>query len=90
MSKKAIFIGAFGQIILKEELLKHLKARPGEEIHYKLLPGNKLLLQSFMSDETETQSESYQYNKNYELADLKAAELLLSQSLYPLDKNSLH
>lgn len=91
MTKKSILVGAYGQIILKEELLKHLKVKPGEELSYKLLPGNKLLLESVV-DVQKKQQGKHKYNSNlFELADLSAKEIFYYPRSYKkLNRNQLH
>lgn len=91
MTKKSILVGAYGQIILKEELLKHLKVKPGEELSYKLLPGNKLLLES-VADVQKRQQGKHKCNSSvFELADLSAKEIFYYPSNYKkLNRNQLH
>lgn len=75
MTKKNIIVGAYGQIILNEEQLRHLKIKPGEELSCKLIPGNKLILESVMTEQKRTATK-VKSNDIYELADLKNQELL--------------
>ncbi|NLA89738.1 MAG: hypothetical protein GX844_07720 [Alcaligenaceae bacterium] len=91
MTKKSILVGAYGQIILKEELLKHLKVKPGEELSYKLLPGNKLLLEG-VADVQKRQQGKHKCNSSvFELADLSVKEIFYYPNNYKnLNKNLLH
>ena len=70
MPKKNIMIGNRGEIVLKRDMLSHLKVKPGEELSYRLMPGNKLILESIIVQQKNCEKE-IQSNKRFELADLR-------------------
>lgn len=91
MAKKSIVIGAYGQIILKEELLRHLKVKPGQKLSYKLLPGNKLLLENIVAEQEWGQNDPTQASSYYQLMVLTDGELLFHPDIYQtMDKRLLH
>lgn len=91
MTKKCIVVGAYGQIILKEELLKHLKVKPGQELSYKLLPGNKLLLESIVAEQKRLRTDQINSTNYFELTDSVSEKFLYYPPLYKLiNKRQLH
>lgn len=91
MTKKCIVIGAYGQIILKEELLKHLKVKPGQELSYKLLPGNKLLLESIVAEQKRLRTEQINPTNYFELTDSASEKFLYYSPVYKIiNKKQLH
>lgn len=70
MTIKYIAIGAYGQVLLKEEILKHMEVKPGQKLSYKLLPGNKLLLERATLEEETTRLDNSNSRNFYDLADL--------------------
>ena len=70
MPKKNIMIGNRGVIVLKRDMLSHLKVKPGEELSYRLMPGNRLILESIIVQQKNCEKE-IQSNKRFELADLR-------------------
>lgn len=69
MSLKSIIVGSFGQIVLSEELLKHLKIRPGSKLNCRRLPGNKLLLETVESDNEDIENISIKSCQTIALSD---------------------
>lgn len=63
-----------GKIILKKEILKHLKVKPGEELVYKLLPGNRLILES-RNNRQKNSSKEIKTGSRFELADYRDKEI---------------
>lgn len=70
MSKKSIMIGCDGKITLKKEMLRHLKVKPGEELSYKLLPGNKVIL-ALSNDQQNSHNKNTKPPNLFELSDLE-------------------
>ena len=70
MSKKSIMIGCDGKITLKKEMLRHLKVKPGEELSYKLLPGNKVIL-ALSNDQQNSHNKNTKPPILFELSDLE-------------------
>ena len=70
MSKKSIMIGCDGKITLKKEMLRHLKVKPGEELSYKLLPGNKVIL-ALSNDQQNSNNKNIKPPNLFELSDLE-------------------
>jgi hypothetical protein len=90
MPKKCIILGFSGEIILKKEILEHLKVKPGEELTYKLMPGNRLILESSInppkSSNKEITSEGH-----FELTDLKNTEIKKYSASYQFERlHTLH
>lgn len=74
MSKKSITLGHSGELILEKEILQHLKVKPGEELSYKLIPGNKLILES-SNDSHESSNKEIKSKGYFELTDLNSKEI---------------
>ncbi|MDO5666873.1 MAG: hypothetical protein Q4G44_03510 [Alcaligenaceae bacterium] len=88
---KYIVVGVYGQIVLKEELLKHLKIKPGQKIRYKLLPNNKILLEKVTAEHESIEADYSQSGCEYELSVLIEEELLYDPDIYKtLTKRILH
>lgn len=79
MSKKNIMIGNRGEIILKRDMLSHLKVKAGEELSYKLMPGNKLILESIIVDQ-KNNGKRIKSTRKFELADLR--NKTINESIY--------
>ncbi len=74
MSKKCIILGYEGELILKKEILEHLKAEPGDQLIYKLIPGNRLILESSISSQKVSRKEITSTG-HFKLTDLKSMEI---------------
>jgi hypothetical protein len=83
MPKKNIMIGNRGEIVLKRDMLSHLKVKPGEELSYKLMPGNKLILESIIAQQKNSEKE-IKSNKDFELADLRKNTINESINIYSI------
>ncbi|QPT41067.1 Uncharacterised protein [Oligella ureolytica] len=90
MSKKSIMIGCDGKITLKKEMLRHLKVKPGEELSYKLLPGNKVIL-ALSNDQQNSNNKDTKPPNLFELSDLEYTAIDIYNTYDKSDKQlSLH
>lgn len=90
MSKKSIMIGCDGKITLKKEMLRHLKVKPGEELSYKLLPGNKVIL-ALSNDQQNSHNKDAKPPNLFELSDLEYTAIDIYNTYDKSDKQlSLH
>ena len=90
MSKKSIMIGCDGKITLKKEMLRHLKVKPGEELSYKLLPGNKVIL-ALSNDQQKSNNKDAKPPNLFELSDLEYTAIDIYNTYDKSDKQlSLH
>lgn len=90
MSKKSIMIGCDGKITLKKEMLRHLKVKPGEELSYKLLPGNKVIL-ALSNDQQNSHNKNTKPPNLFELSDLEYTAIDIYNTYDKSDKQlSLH
>lgn len=90
MSKKSIMIGCDGKITLKKEMLRHLKVKPGEELSYKLLPGNKVIL-ALSNDQQNSHNKNIKPPNLFELSDLEYTAIDIYNTYDKSDKQlSLH
>lgn len=90
MSKKSIMIGCDGKITLKKEMLRHLKVKPGEELSYKLLPGNKVIL-ALSNDQQNSNNKDAKPPNLFELSDLEYTAIDIYNTYDKSDKQlSLH
>lgn len=90
MSKKSIMIGCDGKITLKKEMLRHLKVKPGEELSYKLLPGNKVIL-ALSNDQQNSNNKNIKPPNLFELSDLEYTAIDIYNTYDKSDKQlSLH
>lgn len=90
MPKKYIILGYSGEIILKKEILDHLKVKPGEELIYKLMPGNRLILESSINS-PKGSSKELTSGGHFELTDLKKTEIKKYSASYQFKgQHTLH
>ena len=90
MSKKSIMIGCDSKITLKKEMLRHLKVKPGEELSYKLLPGNKVIL-ALSNDQQNSNNKDTKPPNLFELSDLEYTAIDIYNTYDKSDKQlSLH
>ena len=90
MSKKCIILGYDGKLILKKEILEHLKAHPGDKLIYKLIPGNRLILESSINSQKSSRKE-IKSKDHFELTDLKNMEIKKYSILAKLERqHKLH
>ena len=90
MPKKSIMIGCDGKITLKKEMLRHLKVKPGEELSYKLLPGNKVIL-ALSNDQQKSNNKDAKPPNLFELSDLEYTAIDIYNTYDKSDKQlSLH
>ena len=90
MPKKSIMIGNDGEITLKKEMLRHLKVKPGEELSYKLLPGNKVIL-ALSNDQQKSNNKDAKPPNLFELSDLEYTAIDIYNTYDKSDKQlSLH
>lgn len=90
MPKKSIMIGCDGKITLKKEMLRHLKVKPGEELSYKLLPGNKVIL-ALSNDQQNSNNKDAKPPNLFELSDLEYTAIDIYNTYDKSDKQlSLH
>ena len=90
MSKKSIMIGCDSKITLKKEMLRHLKVKPGEELSYKLLPGNKVIL-ALSNDQQNSHNKNTKPPNLFELSDLEYTAIDIYNTYDKSDKQlSLH
>ena len=90
MSKNSIMIGCDSKITLKKEMLRHLKVKPGEELSYKLLPGNKVIL-ALSNDQQNSNNKDTKPPNLFELSDLEYTAIDIYNTYDKSDKQlSLH